>query len=621
MANKILLLVIIVIGYVSFFTSCANIGMPSGGLKDTIPPTIVRSLPANGQLNFTDQKVRITFNEFVIVEGLSNIFTVSPPTVKKPLFRTKGKTLIVDLNEKLKPNTTYSLDFKDGVADNNERNPLRNLRLAFSTGSHLDSLRIVGFVKNAFTLEPVPNTLVSLYRGHSDTLVYKTRPDYIAKTDYRGFFAVTNLPADTFQVFALSDVDNNLKFTSGVDSISFLSHFVIPSAKYIPTQDTTITGNDTLVILGKTRFSPDPLYLLHFGEYFFDLRLDKYLHPTRKVVDLIFTQAVTDTFNIEPLNFEAKQGWKYIEKSAKSDSIRIWLTDSMVYNKDTLLFKVTYLQQDSLKEYYAKDDTIRLFFTDVTQASKNKRKERRRIGSDVNTVTLGTNANPAFDPFRKLEVISPEPVASFDTSKISLFEKKDTLYTQVKYKLTPDSVNKRKYFITHPWKYGTDYKITIDSAALTTIYNTCSKSVKTEFKTQEEEHYGQIILNISNITIPTIIQLLSNDKEERIIQQIPIAKDGNVNFKLIEPGKYLLKAIFDRNNNGKWDTGNLKDKIPPEEVMYYLSVVKVRSNWDNKDNWILPAQQSFSKKIIDEEVEAQKLKDKLKKNPKRSSAF
>ena len=155
MANKILLLVIIVIGYLSFFTSCANIGMPSGGLKDTIPPYVLHSIPAFNQVNFTDQKVKLTFNEFIIVEGLNEKFVVSPPTSKRPIFRTKGKSLIIDLNEKLKSNTTYSLDFKDGVSDNNEKNPLRNLRLAFSTGPTVDSLRIVGFVKDAFTLEPI----------------------------------------------------------------------------------------------------------------------------------------------------------------------------------------------------------------------------------------------------------------------------------------------------------------------------------------------------------------------------------------------------------------------------------------------------------------------------------
>ena len=620
MANKIFYLVIIVVGYLSFFTSCANIGMPSGGLKDTIPPFVVRSVPAFDQTNYTDQKIRLTFNEFVVVEGINEKFVVSPPTKKKPVFRSKGKTLTVDLNEKLKPNTTYSLDFKDGISDNNERNPLKNFRLAFSTGPQLDTLRIVGFVKDAFNLEPIANSYILLYRGRSDTLVYKTRPDFVAKTDQKGFFAVTNLPADTFQVYGLSDTDNNLKFTPGADSISFLDNLVVPSAKFLPDRDTIVTGNDTLLVFGKTKFSPEPLYLLRFGEDFFNLRLDKYEHPLRKVVDLTFTQSTEDTFNIEPLNFKAKEGWKFTEMSPKSDSIRIWLTDSMDYKRDTLIFKVTYLQQDSLKEYYAKDDTIKLYFTDITQANKNKRKERRRLEKDIKTIALTTNAKAGFDVYRDVMIESPEPIGVLDTSKIALSEKKDTLFHKIAFKLSPDSLNKRRYHLKYPWKFGTDYKLAIDSAAIKTIYNTDSRKVIEEFKTKDEEYYGKIILNLKNITVPTIIQLLGDEKDEKVIQSKVVTKDQIVTFNFLEPRKYLIKAIFDKNNNGKWDSGDLKKKIQPEEVMYYLSVVKVRGNWENKDNWTLPTQQSFSKKIIDDELEAQKIKDKLKKK-KKTKAF
>jgi uncharacterized ubiquitin-like protein YukD len=619
LANKIFLFVIIVIGYLSFFSSCANTGMPTGGLKDSIPPVVVRSIPTFNQTNFNDSKIRLTFNEFVIIEGLNEKFIASPPTSKRAVFRTKGKTLSIDLGEKLKPNTTYSLDFKDGVSDNNERNPLKNLRLAFSTGPNLDSLRIVGFVKDAFTLEPISNTYILLYRGRSDTLVYKTKPDFIAKTDKTGFFALTNLPADTFQIYGLSDADKNLKFTPGADSISFIDHLVIPSAQFLPSRDTTVTGADTLLVFGKTKFSPDPIYLLHFGEEFFDLRLDKSSHPSRKIVNLTFTQSVADTFNIEPINFVAKPGWKYTEMSAKSDSVRIWLTDSTVYNKDTLVFKLSYLQQDSLKNYYVTNDTIRLYFTDLLQAVKNKRKERRKISKEELSFRLTTNLKSGFDVYRKIIIESPEPIAFFDTTMVSLFEKVDTLYKPIKYKIAPDSLNKRCYTLNYPWKFGTKYKMTIDSAAIKTIYHTSSKKIQEEFKTQEEEYYGTIILNLKNITVPTIVELLSDDKDEKVIQSIPASKDGIITFKYLEPRKYLIKAIFDKNNNGKWDTGNLAKKLQPEEVMYFRIVIKVRSYWDNQEDWTLPTQQ-FNKNIIDEEIEAQKLKDRLKKK-KSTKAF
>jgi hypothetical protein len=174
--------------------------------------------------------------------------------------------------------------------------------------------------------------------------------------------------------------------------------------------------------------------------------------------------------------------------------------------------------------------------------------------------------------------------------------------------------------LAHQWKYGTNYKLEIDSGAIRNIYSLDSKKLKEEFKTKDEEAYGKIILTIKNISIPTIIQLLGDEKEEKIYQSVTVLKDGLVTFKYLEPRKYLIKAIFDRNGNGKWDSGDLKKRIQPEEVMYYLSVVKVRSNWDNKDSWTLPTQHNFSKKIVDEELEAQKLKDKLKKR-KSTKAF
>jgi hypothetical protein len=618
--KSLLLLAIVAVGYVTFFTSCANIGVPSGGIKDTIPPVVVRTVPANGDLNIKDNEIRVTFNELIKNEGLNEKFVVSPPVSKRPVFRMKGKTLIVALNDKLKENTTYSLDFKDGIVDNNEGNRLKDLRLAFSTGSHLDSLRIVGFVKDAFTLEPVRNSTILLYTHKSDTLVYKTKPDYIAKTNKMGFFAATNLPADTFQIYALSDVDNNQKYTPGADSIAFLDNFVIPTAKYFPERDTVITGPDTLVVFGKTRFYPDPLHFLNFFERGFDLRLDKYDHPSRKYLDFVFTDSVKDTFNIEPLNFKPKANWKYTEMSPKLDSIRVWLTDSMDYNRDTLIFKVNYLQQDSLKKFYTKNDTLKFYFTNVLEKVKNKRKERRKVEKVSLSFTLNTNLKPIFDIYSDIYLTSPEPISSFDTSVVKLFVKTDSIYTRTPFKIRPDSVNKRRYIISHKWEYLSKYRLTIDSAAVRTIYNLPSNKIKTDFDIQEEEHYGKIIPNVQNVTGPTIIQVLRDSKDETVIKSITVTHSGEITFPFLEPEKYILKAIFDRNGNGKWDPGNLKAKIQPEEVFYYDKVIKVRGNFEYNFPLILPPTNTFSKKIRDEELEEQKLKNKGKK-PKKSTAF
>lgn len=616
--KSLLLLAIGAVSYLTFYSSCANMGMPSGGLKDTIPPVMLHSVPANNQTNFKGKIIRLTFNELIKMEGLNEKFVVSPPVSKRPVFRMKGKDLIVDLNEPLKQNTTYSLDFKDGIVDNNEGNRLKDLRLAFSTGPTIDSLRIVGYVKDAFNLEPVRNSTIMLYSGKSDTLVYKKRPDFIAKTNTLGFFAATNLPADSFQVYALSDVDNNMKYTAGVDSIAFLDNTIIPSAKYFPQRDTTITGPDTLVVFGKTRFYPDPVYLRRFFEKGFELRLDKYERRNRKYIDLIFTESVKDTFNIIPLNFKPKENWKYIEKSPKSDSIRIWLTDSLDYNRDTLIFKVNYLQQDSLKQFYTKNDTLKFYFTDILQKAKNKRKERRKVEKGPLSFSISSNLNTNFDIYRDIYLTTGEPIATFDTSKVKLFLKQDSLYEPTSFKIRADLNDKRRYIISRKWEFGTSFRLTIDSAAVRTIYDLPSNKFKYEFSIQDEEHYGKKIYDIKNVKGPTIIQLLNDSKDEPVMQSKRITKDSVVVFQYLDPQKYMLKAIFDRNNNGKWDPGDLKKKIQPEEVFYLLKVIKVRSNFEDRETWVLPTIEGYTKKIVDEEMELEKAKTKGKK-PKKTS--
>jgi hypothetical protein len=604
--------------------SCANMGMPKGGPKDKTPPVIVKSTPEFNQLNFKDNKIKITFDEFVIPDDLENKFIISPPTAKKPRFSTKGKSIVVDLNEKLKPNTTYSLDFKDGIVDNNEKNKYKNLRMAFSTGPHLDTLRIVGFVRDAFTLEPSKNCYILLYKGSSDTLVHKTRPDFVGKTNFQGFFAITNLPASSYMMYALSDIDNNLKYTPGVDSIAFLEKRITPTAVFEPKRDTVVTGADTLVVLGKTRFYPDPLDFSLFFERGFDLSLDKYTRPDRQTVDITFTASVADTFNVEVLNVHPKGSWNLIERSRNSDTLKVWITDSLVYKRDTLALKLSYLQKDSLGVYFTKNDTVQLYLPEnlANKTEKNRRKERRKVEIEPTSVILFSNARASFDTYRDIMLESPEPIKSFDSSKVRLFVKKDTTYVRIAPKIRQDSVNQRRFLVSYPWDFGTNYRLLVDSTALKTIYGLYGKSFKADFKTQDEEHYGKIIISVKNVKGPTIIQLLENDKEEHVLKSMKAIKDEEITFPFLEPRKYLLKAIFDKNNNGKWDSGNLEEKGEPEEVCYYQSVVKVRSNWDNKDTWILPDPVGFRKKIIDEDLEKEKLLNKKKKNvPKKTNLF
>ena len=56
-----------------------------------------------------------------------------------------------------------------------------------------------------------------------------------------------------------------------------------------------------------------------------------------------------------------------------------------------------------------------------------------------------------------------------------------------------------------------------------------------------------------------------------------------LDFINIDSGKYYLRAIFDANKNGKYDTGSYLKKIQPERVSLFIpeeSDGDIRAGWD-----------------------------------------
>ena len=123
-----------------FVLSCAKISAPMGGPKDLDPPVIVKSLPENGTVMFTGKSFTVTFDEYIVLDRISEKFMVSPPLATKPEVKLKGKSLVVTWEEELADSTTYTFYFQDAIRDNNENNPINNFQYVFSTGPVLDSL-------------------------------------------------------------------------------------------------------------------------------------------------------------------------------------------------------------------------------------------------------------------------------------------------------------------------------------------------------------------------------------------------------------------------------------------------------------------------------------------------
>lgn len=200
---------------------CAQIGMPTGGDKDTIAPKLVNVNPDEFATNFKGNKIIFTFNEFIEIQELQNNLLVSPLPKTMPTVDYKLKTVTVRLRDTLMPHTTYTLKFGNAIRDINEANPLNDFYYVFSTGEIIDSLTVGGTVTNAETGQPDSTSLALLYRNADDSAVLKRRPDYVAKPNGNGVFLFENLPPDMYKVYCLKDGDGGKTYNSKIEPFAF----------------------------------------------------------------------------------------------------------------------------------------------------------------------------------------------------------------------------------------------------------------------------------------------------------------------------------------------------------------------------------------------------------------
>jgi len=602
---KIPYIVIAGLASVLIYASCANQGIPGGGPKDTIPPELVRTEPGFGELNYKGDEIRLTFNEYVVMDKVAELLVVSPPLEKRPSVRMRSKTLLLQFNEELRDSVTYSIDFKNSIEDNNERNPYKSLRFLFSTGDVYDSLRVAGMVKDAGNLEPLNKALVMLYRNLNDTAVYKLRPDYIARTDEKGIFFFDNIAPGRYHIFSVDDANSDLKYDEGAEEIAFIDTLIVPDAQFIEEPDTLVSGADSLLVSGHTQFSPEPVYLLRFMEDVFSQFLTSADRETKYRCRFIFEESVKDTFSIKLIEPERKD-WCLLEPNPAMDSITLWLTDTIVANLDTLKVELSYNQLDSVGALFLLKDTLSL----VYKEKKSEPVRRRRRDTDEEEVveieqfSIGDNLKTTgFDLNSSVYLSMPEPVRYFHHDQVHLYLASDTTGTPLNFSFEKDSAAWRRYKLSYIWEPNTDYRLEVDSAACENIYGITNRKLVKKFKTQKDDYYGAILLETKNVDGPVIIQLLKEGENEEQISSKTVNKDGLVVFDYIPPGKYVLKAIYDTNRNGKWDTGSFKNHTQPEKVAYLQKLIKVRSNWEQKEPWNLAPDPTFPKDIFDPDTE------------------
>ncbi|MEK6616765.1 MAG: Ig-like domain-containing protein, partial [Bacteroidota bacterium] len=163
MAFRKIFFLLLASGFWLLASRCAQIVNPNGGPKDVSPPHAVKYIPDSAKTNFSTKNIVIVFDEYIQLNDLQKQLVISPPMNIQPEIKVKGKSLLIELKDTLRKNTTYTFNFGNSIRDFTEANALEDFQYVFSTGSFIDSLKLSGAVKNAFDLKTEKGILVMLY--------------------------------------------------------------------------------------------------------------------------------------------------------------------------------------------------------------------------------------------------------------------------------------------------------------------------------------------------------------------------------------------------------------------------------------------------------------------------
>ncbi len=603
--------------------SCANQGNPTGGPIDETPPRVVETKPENYALNFKGGKIEIFFNEFVQLEQINEKFVISPPLKKAPLVKLKGRSIYIKLEEELKENTTYTLDFSDGIVDNNERNPLGDYQFVFSTGEAIDSLSIKGKVDNAFDENPVEKSMVMAYLNTNDSVPLTIIPDYIALTDSAGYFQLNNLREGTYKLFAIVDGNRDYLYNGPGEMIAYFDELIVPSAHRYEQLDSI--GGDSIVIRKATALEPNNIHMRMFDEENPLQYLTGYKRPRREKLEFEFNARRTDSMMIDFVGFEENTDWFMAEINSRKDTLSFWITDSTIYKRDTLLAALQYLKTDTTNQLFLFQDTVKLNFKDPKKAkakSSKRKKEKKKAKLKKPHYKFSFKSSSSQDLNKHIPIVFDEPLAKINYDSIHFYQLNDTLEIPYDFKIEKDPNKLLQYNFIVDWQSESSYKIVIDSTAFQNIYGLYSDSFQGKVTTREFEYYGKLFINVSGVKGPSLIQLLESGKSEKVIQTKKIESDQTVIFDYLEPKTYIFKVIEDRNDNGVWDTGNYQEKIQPEQVFYFRKEIKVRSNWEVEDKIVIPARKEVMFQLhdqVDELIEEMKdaINQKAKNNKRK----
>ena len=519
--------------------SCARVGSPVGGAKDTIPPKLIGSNIDTLRVNVPRdiKELRIDFDEYITLKEINKQLIISPPLKKMTKIIPSGmanKYLLIKWEDTLQANTTYNFNFGNAIVDNNESNALKYYNFAFSTGEKIDDFYISGELKwliaNKEKKSEESSLVVGLYQ-EKDSMDYRQKPYYITKADPDGYFELNYLSPGNYRILAFEDSNANSVYDAGKENVGFQKEGIVLD-KSISSLNINLFPSKKALKYQEMKEVPGGILMTYEG------------NPAA----------------VKVLSINEKLKDYKVTHSPKSDSIYIWF--------DAKKQNLGIDARENLKFSYddgVKQDTISVFYRYNTK----------------NEMTVSNTKGSVLAPTDDFVITSNYFIDKMQPEKWSLVS--DSISQEFTAVISPN--NSYEIVIKSNFKEGKKYSLTVPKETVSSFYESLLKSYRFDFESGKTEAYGTLSFTLKDAPSTKFwLQLLS---ENGNIAYSKYGKEAIVNFNSIKPGMYQPRILVDNNENGIWDSSDFSTGTFAEDVFLNPKKIEVRPLWEIRENWNL----------------------------------
>ena len=626
----------------AFLSRCASMMTPTGGPRDTLPPVILNMTPDNFSVNrptVHHEKIYIEFDEFVQLKDQQKEFFTSPQMKKKPLVSMRGKGIVVQLRDTLEANTTYALNFGSAVRDNNEGNPLYSMRYVFSTGPTIDSMIFSGYTADSYKADSVSKSFIWFFPADSvenvaeyDSTIFKYKPAVIARAENNGIFIAQNLKPIPYRVYAVQDKNDNQMYEPGSDQVGFLEKSYNPAE-----MPDFAMWYDSI----RQYVTAEPqLYLRMFTDKAFRRQLlSQTERPLQHKAMLCFGAAHP---RIERIRFDSIPEDRVIvdPQTVGRDTIALWFNMPSSALPDTIKGEITYFKHDTVNVLQEVTEPLKLSWRLIE--TKEQEKEREKLERDRRKAEAAgeewvepKKENPfayklpltgEINPENNLTVDFDYPLTRLDSAAMLLtLTRSDNSIEDVPVRFVRDTGLLRRWHIEAPWTSGGQYTLTIPKGAITDVAGFSNDSIVGKYTVLDPEKFATVKIHVKgkDDKAKYILQLL--DGSNALKQEKRDVTTGDWQFNYVPAGEIKFRIIEDMNGNGKWDTGNVVERLQPERAEIYANdegedTFATKTNWEvefsiDMNRVFAPVTMESLSRLLDER-EAQRLRREAEKRAK-----